>query len=109
MSTYQHKPGKGSLFPNDRRETSQHPSHKGKLCMPNGELRWLSAWVNDDGRISVSVGDIVQPKQEAAPIQSKYDWKAAEAAEPRVSMEEAKKILEGAAKDGEPFNDEIPF
>jgi hypothetical protein len=58
------KPSSGSLFKNDRKEKETHPDYKGKVMLPNGEVRWLSGWkkqtASGDGWLSLSIGDLVQ-------------------------------------------------
>jgi uncharacterized protein (DUF736 family) len=60
---YEMRPGSGSLFKNDKKTTDNHPNLKGKIMLPNGEVRWVSAWtkVTSSGEkwISLSVGDLV--------------------------------------------------
>jgi hypothetical protein len=61
---YEMKPSSGSLFKNDRKEKETHPDYKGKVMLPNGEVRWLSGWKRQttagDGWLSLSIGDLVQ-------------------------------------------------
>jgi hypothetical protein len=61
---YEMRPGSGSLFKNDKKETDRHPSLKGRVMLPNGEVRWLSAWTKKtsagESWISLSVGELVQ-------------------------------------------------
>lgn len=47
-----HKPNKGTLFPNDRKERDEHPDHKGSANI-DGKEYWLSAW-EKDGRLNMS-------------------------------------------------------
>ena len=48
--TYQQKDGEGSLFVNDRKQTSQHPDYSGSILIGGTEY-WLSGWKKegDDG------------------------------------------------------------
>lgn len=68
---YEMKPGQGSLFRNDKKTTDLHPTLKGKVMLPNGELRWLSAWskktASGDAWISLSLGDVVAGSGSPAP------------------------------------------
>ena len=61
---YEMKPSSGSLFKNDRKEKETHPDLKGKVMLPNGEVRWLSGWKKQttagDGWLSLAIGDLVQ-------------------------------------------------
>lgn len=61
---YEMKPNKGSLFKNDRKEKETHPDLKGKVMLPNGEVRWVSAWKKKtaagDTWLSFEIGDMVQ-------------------------------------------------
>lgn len=47
---YQHKPGFGSLFPNDRREKDTHPHHKGTVMDPTGKVWDIAAWEREGSR-----------------------------------------------------------
>ncbi len=42
---YQAKPGTGSLFKNESKESSNHPDYKGSYLDHDGQEFWLSAWV----------------------------------------------------------------
>jgi hypothetical protein len=61
---YEMRPGSGSLFKNDRKEKETHPDLKGKVMLPNGEVRWVSAWKKKtaagDTWLSLALGDLVQ-------------------------------------------------
>ncbi len=41
---FEHKPNRGSLFKNDRKEKDTHPDYKGSALI-DGKHYWLSAWV----------------------------------------------------------------
>lgn len=65
--TYQQKDGEGSLFVNDRKQTSQHPDFSGSLTL-NGTEWWISAWnkqSKDGTRKYLSLS--VRPKQQKSP------------------------------------------
>jgi len=47
MSNYEHKPGRGSLFKNDKREKESQPQYKGTAKDPDGREMWVSAWVEE--------------------------------------------------------------
>ena len=38
---YEMRPGSGSLFKNENKTTDNHPNLKGKIMLPNGEIRWM--------------------------------------------------------------------
>jgi hypothetical protein len=61
---YEMRAGSGSLFKNDRKEKETHPDLKGKVMLPNGEVRWVSAWkkktASGDTWVSFVIGDPVQ-------------------------------------------------
>jgi hypothetical protein len=69
---YEMRPGSGSLFKNDKRTEERHPNLKGKVMLPNGEVRWLSAWTKKtaagDTWLSLSVGDLVQGVDQPKPV-----------------------------------------
>lgn len=60
---YEMKPGQGSLFKNDKKTSDKHPNLKGKVMLPNGEIRWVSAWSNRTAAgepwISFAIGEMV--------------------------------------------------
>ena len=57
------RPGQGSLFPNDRKETDKHPDVTGKINL-DGTLYWLSGWwKGKDGNIlSLAIGNEVEQR-----------------------------------------------
>jgi hypothetical protein len=61
---YEMRAGSGSLFKNDYKEKETQPDLKGKVMLPNGEVRWISAWKKTTGAgapwLSLSVGELVQ-------------------------------------------------
>ena len=42
---YEHKPGSGSMFKNDKKESDNHPDYKGDGMAPDGTMVWLDAWI----------------------------------------------------------------
>jgi hypothetical protein len=60
---YEMKPGQGSLFKNDKKTSDKHPNLKGKVMLPNGEIRWVSGWTKETSAgerwISMSIGEMV--------------------------------------------------
>jgi len=67
---YTLKPGKGSLFKNQKKATETHPDYTGSIKLPNGTEHWISMWVNDgkNGKyFSVSIGKPKEPKKESPP------------------------------------------
>ena len=44
---YEHKPGRGSLFKNDKREKDTQPQYKGTVKDPDGREMWISAWLEE--------------------------------------------------------------
>lgn len=61
---YEMRAGQGSLFKNDKKTTESHPTLKGRVMLPNGEVRWVSAWSKrtaaGEAWISLSIGDLCQ-------------------------------------------------
>lgn len=61
---YEMRHGSGSLFKNDKKTTDKHPTLKGKVMLPNGEVRWVSAWSKRTAAgepwISFNIGELVQ-------------------------------------------------
>lgn len=65
MSTsYQQRPGQGSLFKNDKKTTDKHPNLKGKVMLPDGTVCWISGWTKETSAgekwISLAIGEPVQ-------------------------------------------------
>jgi uncharacterized protein (DUF736 family) len=46
MSDYEHKKDRGSLFKNDKKTTPKHPDYRGDINI-DGELWWISAWLEE--------------------------------------------------------------
>jgi len=47
-STYEHKPGNGSLFRNkDSNPDNNQPYYKGDIKLQDGTMQEISAWVNE--------------------------------------------------------------
>lgn len=44
MSDYEHKPGYGSLWVNDKKEKESQPNTKGKLVTPDGKTWEIAGW-----------------------------------------------------------------
>jgi uncharacterized protein (DUF736 family) len=61
---YEMRAGQGSLFKNDQKTTDKHPNLKGRVMLPNGEVRWASGWdkYTEAGEkwISLSIGELCQ-------------------------------------------------
>jgi len=43
--TFEHKPNRGSLFRNDKKEKDAHPDSKGSALI-DGKEYWIAAWRN---------------------------------------------------------------
>jgi uncharacterized protein (DUF736 family) len=69
MSGFQHKPGSGSLFKNDRKEKENQPDYKGRGILESGEEFEIAAWLRDSANgqkfMSLKIGK-PQPKQDTA-------------------------------------------
>jgi hypothetical protein len=61
---YEMRAGSGSLFKNDKKTTDAHPNLKGRVMLPNGEVRWVSAWTKRTAAgepwISLNIGELCQ-------------------------------------------------
>jgi hypothetical protein len=73
LMAYEMRAGQGSLFKNDKRTEEKHPNAKGKIMLPNGEVRWISAWTKTTSAgekwQSLSIGDLVDGGQvQAKPV-----------------------------------------
>lgn len=69
---YEMRPGSGSLFKNDKKTTDKHPNLKGRVMLPNGEERWLSAWTKKTSAgetwVSLAIGDLCNPGAAVQPL-----------------------------------------
>jgi uncharacterized protein (DUF736 family) len=69
---YEMRPSSGSLFKNDKKTTDKHPNYKGRVMLPNGEERWLSAWTKKTNAgetwVSLQIGDLCNPGGAAKPL-----------------------------------------
>jgi hypothetical protein len=69
---YEMRPSSGSLFKNDKKTTDKHPNLKGRVMLPNGEERWLSAWTKKTNAgetwVSLQIGDLCNPGGGAKPL-----------------------------------------
>lgn len=63
MNKFEHKPGRFSLFKNDRREKDSHPQYKGDGKLPDGTDVWVSAWV-EEGKNGKYFSCSMQPKDD---------------------------------------------
>lgn len=78
---YEMRPGQGSLFKNNNKTEERHPNLKGRVMLPNGEVRWVSGWTKTttagEKWISLAMGDLVQgsgqPQPRAALVESDDD------------------------------------
>lgn len=61
---FEHRPGQGSLFRNEKKTGERQPGYKGRLVLPNGEVRWVFCWVKKTSAgetwLSLNIGDVVQ-------------------------------------------------
>jgi len=62
---YTLKPGQGSLFKNDRKESATHPDYKGSVVGPDGAEFWIDGWKKQskDGKAWLSLS--IKPKSSA--------------------------------------------
>ena len=68
---YEHKPGSGSMFKNDRKESDNHPDYKGDGMTPDGTMVWLDAWVKKPEGKKPFLSVSMKPKEarQSAPAQ----------------------------------------
>jgi hypothetical protein len=67
---YEQRDNSGTLFKNDRKESTKHPDYKGTI-MVDGREYWLSAWIKDGQRgkfmsLAVNPKDEQQPERKGA-------------------------------------------
>jgi hypothetical protein len=43
--SFEHKPGRGSLYPNEKRETEKHSHFRGTVKTPDGKEMWINMWL----------------------------------------------------------------
>ena len=63
MSKYEHKPGRGSAFPNEKKVEDWHATHRGKLMLPDGTLHWVDVWVKpwqNTDKVELRIGNPVK-------------------------------------------------
>lgn len=87
---YEQRDNSGSLFKNDRKETSNHPDYTGK-CMVNGKMMRMAAWMKESGSGTKYMSFAFSELREAPP---KDDWES-----PKKAAPEPQPVLE----------DDIPF
>lgn len=45
--TFQHKPGHGALFKNDKKSKDIQPDYKGSICLTDGSTVQIAGWVTE--------------------------------------------------------------
>lgn len=73
---YEHKPGSGSMFKNDKKESDNHPDFKGDGMAPDGTMVWLDAWIKKPEGKKPFLSVSIKPKQ-SAPQQAQPQQKPA--------------------------------
>lgn len=63
---YEHKPGSGSMFKNEKKESDNHPDYKGDVMLPDGTMAWLDAWVKKPEGKKPFLSVSIKPKQASA-------------------------------------------
>jgi hypothetical protein len=63
-STYEQKPGQGSLFRNTRKETENQADFSGTIKLPDGTECWINGWEKTDRNGNPWYSLSVRPKQE---------------------------------------------
>ena len=66
---YEQRDNSGTLFKNDRKESTKHPDYKGDV-MIDGKTYWISAWIKD-GQRGKFMSLAFNPKDERQPSQSR--------------------------------------
>ncbi len=89
--TFEHKPNRGSLFRNDKKEKDTHPDSKGSALI-DGKEYWIAAWRNAEPGKTVYWSLSFQEKEE---------HQASAATEPQGA--------EAQAPEPPELDDEIPF
>ena len=86
---YEHKPGSGSMFKNDKKESNNHPDYKGDIMLPDGTMAWLDAWVKKPEGKKPFLSVSLKVKQSLS--------------------EQAKTVAKQQQKPVDDFDSEIPF
>lgn len=73
---YEHKPGSGSMFKNDKKTSDSHPDYKGDGMAPDGTMVWLDAWIKKPEGKKPFLSVSIKPKQ-SAPQQAQPQQKPA--------------------------------
>ena len=69
---YEQKPGQGSLFENDRKESDKHPDMKGSgICPVCSAALWLSAWWKSGRSEFLSLSMQEKKEQQRGPVGSR--------------------------------------
>lgn len=84
---YEHKPGSGSMFKNDKKTSDSHPDYKGDGMAPDGTMVWLDAWIK---------------KPEGKKSFLSVSMKPKEAKQPAPAPQQKPAVIDD-------FNDSIPF
>lgn len=62
---YEKKPGSGTLFKNDRKQSNNHPDYKGDALLMDGTEVWLSGW-KKEGNKGTFLSISIKPKEAKA-------------------------------------------
>lgn len=105
---YELKPGNGTLFENNRKQSDTHPDLTGSINV-NGVEHWFSGWWKQGSSgaqfLSVSIG---KPKdQQSAPQQRPAQRPAAPAARPGQRAAPARRPAPASFDDGD--GSDVPF
>jgi hypothetical protein len=61
---YEMRPGQGSAFRNERKETEQHADFTGRVMLPDGTTCWLDVWKKRKQNSEVFVSVRVRPMEQ---------------------------------------------
>ena len=66
---YEQKPGQGSLFKNDRKQTDKHPDYTGNWTNADGEKCNVAAWIKEskNGTKYMSLSIETEPYNQSGP------------------------------------------
>jgi uncharacterized protein (DUF736 family) len=73
---YEHKPGSGSMFRNEKKESDNHPDYKGDVMLPDGTMAWLDAWVKKPEGKKPFLSVSIKPKQTQSSQPARSEKKA---------------------------------
>jgi hypothetical protein len=73
---FQHKPGTGTIFKNERKQAANHPDRVGQIMTPDGKLWDVAGWMKEGKKgpfLSLSVKEPRQNPEHDEPARRSTD------------------------------------